>query len=137
MQPAGVKKLKMGTKMYLNTRNREYISNYVCGYVVGYTSAGDIVLAGNPNEKTRGRVFFAYLRTDKSLMTSKEWKVKYAELVAKGRVQDPEVKFKRDITAKVDKDEYEIPTIDSAPRDKKKEVKINKRTSDLVQILEF
>jgi hypothetical protein len=136
-QPQG-KKLKLGTKMYLNLRARDYVSNYVSGYVVGYTSGGDIVLSGSPSEKTRGRVFFAYLRTEKSLITAKEWKTKYVDLVTRGRIQDPDVTFKRDITAKVEKDEYEVPTIDNAPKEKGKKVeKINKRTTPLTRVMEF
>lgn len=138
-QPAG-KKLRMGTKMFLNLRNRDYISNYVCGYVVGYTSGGELVLSGSPDSKTRGRSFFAYLRSDSSLLTSKEWKVKYADLKSRGRLQDPTAKGKKDITDTVKEDAYEVPTIDNSPREKegkKGAEKINKRTSSLVQILSF
>lgn len=135
-QPTG-RKLKMGTKLYLNVRGREYIGNYVHGYVVGYTSAGQLVLTGSPDSRTRGRAFFAYLRSDESLLTVSEWKKVFLDLRAKGRIVDPKVTGGIDITAKVANDEYEVPTIDNAPKDKGPVKKINKRTTDLVQILSF
>lgn len=135
-QPSG-KKLKMGTKMYLNTRGREYISNYVCGYVVGYTSANQLVLTGSPERTTRGRSFFAYLRNDDTLITEQEWRKRFKTLREKGRITDPKALAERDITATVKADDYEVPTIDNAPRDGKKIKKINKRTSDLMQIMSF
>ena len=140
-RPAG-RKIPMGTRLYLNLRGRDYISNYVCGFVVGYTSGGDLVLAGSPDEKTRGRVFFAYLRSDSSLLTTKEWRAKFNDLKDRGRVQDPTNKGKRDITDVVKEDTYDIPTIDMAPKDtirkgKGTPDKINKRTASLVEILSF
>jgi hypothetical protein len=135
-EPKG-KRLKMGTKLYLNTRGREYISNYVCGYVVGYTSSGQLVLTGSPDRTTRGRNFFAYLRNDDTLITDQEWRKKFLALRAKGRITDPKAVVERDITAVVKADDYEVPTIDNAPKDGRKVKKLNKRTSDLTQILEF
>ena len=135
-QPTG-KRLRMGTKMYLNVRGREYINNYVCGYVVGYSSAGQLVLVGSPDRTTRGRSFFAYLRSDDSLITEAEWRKRFADMRLKGRIVDPKSVGGRDITAKVSSDDYEVPTIDTAPKDSKAVKKINRRTTDLVQILSF
>jgi hypothetical protein len=135
-QPTG-KKLKMGTKMYLNVRGREYIDNYVCGYVVGYTSAGQLVLSGSPDRTTRGRSFFAYLRSDNSLLTDAEWRKRFSELKSKGRITDPKAIGGRDITAVVSQDDYEVPTIDNAPKEKGPIKKLSKRKTDLVQILTF
>lgn len=132
-QPHG-KKLKMGTKLYLNLRNRDYINNYVCGYVVGYSSGGEIVLAGSPQLKTQGKTFFAYLKSDSGALTPKEWKEKYSILKKKGRLVDPDARGKRDITESIKEDNYEIPTIDMAPKEKKSP-KLNKRTSSLIQIM--
>ncbi len=131
------KKLKMGTRMYLNVRGREYISNYVCGYVVGYTSGGEIVLTGSPEMKSRGKAFFAYLKTDTSLITHTEWKARYKALKAKGRFLDPKASTVRDITAKIETDTYEVPTIDNAPTEKVKQVKLNPRTTVLTKLLQF
>lgn len=137
-QPTG-KRLKMGTKMYLNLRGRDYISNYVCGYVVGYTSAGQLVLTGSPERGTRGRTFFAYLRNDNALISEQEWHKRFVALRDKGRIVDPKAINVRDITATVKNNDYEVPTIDTAPGgDKQGKIKkINKRTSDLTQILSF
>jgi len=132
--PTG-KKLKMGTKMYLNVRGREYIGNYLCGYVVGYSSAGQLILTGSPDRNTRGRTFFAYLKSDDSLLTAPEWRKRFLDLRSKGRITDPKDGFVRDITASVKEDNYEVPTIDTGP--KVKELKINKRTAPLTQILNF
>jgi hypothetical protein len=66
-----------------------------------------------------------------------EWKKVFLDLRAKGRIVDPKVTGGIDITAKVANDEYEVPTIDNAPKDKGPVKKINKRTTDLVQILSF
>jgi hypothetical protein len=135
-QPKG-KKLRMGTKLYLNFRGREYVSNYVCGYVVGYTSGGDIVLTGSPDMQSRGRAFFAYLKSDESLLTQKEWKTRYLAMRKKGCIQDPTSNLDRDITARVEDDTYEVPTIDNAPKSKVKVVKLNKRTTSLVKLISF
>jgi len=137
LKPTG-RKLKMGTKFYINIRGPEYVSNYLCGYVVGYTSAGEIVLTGSPSREAAGKSFFAYLPSDQSLLSIKEWKVKHAALKAKGRIVDPKVKTSRDIAAKMADDTYEVPTIDNAPKDTlKKTKKMNMRTTSLVQILSF
>lgn len=136
-QPKG-KKLGMGTKVFLNLRNRDYIGNYVCGYVVGYTSGNEIVLAGSPERDKRGNVFFAYLKTDQSLFTPREWKAKYKELFAKGRITDPTITGKKDITDSVKTDSYEVPTIDQAPKADRGDLKkVSKRKTSLVEILSF
>jgi hypothetical protein len=129
------RKLRMGTKLYLNVGNRDYVSNYLCGYVVGYTSGGQLVLAGSATNKTKGRVFFAYLRGDESLLTTKEWKVKHAELRLRGRLQDPKAVVIRNVAASAA--DYEVPTIDSAPKGTLKEKKVVRSKQDLVEILSF
>lgn len=136
-QQSSGKRLKMGTKLYLNVRGREYIDNYLCGYVVGYTSAGQLVLSGTPDRTTRGRTFFAYLRNDENLLTDAEWRKRFAELKTKGRITDPKAGGGRDITAVVANDDYEVPTIDNAPKEKGEQKKVSKRRTDLVQILSF
>lgn len=135
-QPTG-KRLKMGTKMYLNLRGREYISNYVCGYVVGYTSSGQLVLTGSPERNARGRTFFAYLKNDSTLVNEQAWATKFSDLRKKGRIVDPKAGGVPSITEVVKNNEYEVPTIDSAPTENKKVKKLNKRTTDLTQILSF
>lgn len=122
----------------MNVRSREYISNYMAGYVVGYTSAGQLVITGSPNRKTRGRAFFAYLRDDKTLLTAQEWKKKFLDLRKKGRIDDPKAGLEVSITDSIVKDEYEVPTIDNAPKGPKTtKVKVGSRKTDLVEILSF
>jgi hypothetical protein len=142
-KPMG-KKIPMGTKMYLNYRGPEYISNYLCGYVVGYTSANQVVLTGSPDANARGRAFFAYLKSDDSLLSPKEWKAKFTELRRRGRIQDPNGKLVRDITAKAKDDNYEVPTIDNAPdpngkkrTGKKEDQEDRLRRTSLTKILTF
>ena len=132
-EPKG-KKFRLGTKLYLKSSTRDYISNYLCGYVVGYTSGNEIVLAGSPDHKSRGRIFFTYLRSDSGLLTQKEWQIKFKDLKAKNKIHDPVFSAKRDITAAVDNDQYEVPTIDQAPKEKP-EPKRNLRKTPLTQIL--
>lgn len=114
-QKCGPNRMEIGTLVFMNVRGREYIDNYYCAYVIGYTSAGQIVLAGTPTT-LRGRTFFAYLRNDQSLMTPTRWAKRFQTLKAKGRITDPANKVVRDITALVLADDYEIPNIDSMPR---------------------
>lgn len=136
-KPSG-KKYPMGTKLYLKISNRDYISNYLCGFVVGYTSGGDLVLSGSPDQNSRGRMFFAYLSSDDHLLNQKEWVLKYKDLYEKGRVVDPKANPPRSITSRLLEDKnYEVPTIDSAPKEKSPKKPLNKRTASLVQILSF
>lgn len=143
MQPQG-RKLRLGTKMYLNVRSSEYVSNYVSAYVVGYSSAGEIVLMGSPNLTERGRAFYAYLKSDQTLLTPKEWVAKFQELRTKGRITDPKLKATRDITAQVKEDNYEPPTIDQAPDPDGKRRKASKedredkeRRTSVVKLMQF
>ena len=114
-QKSSGKRLKMGTKMFLHTGRGDYISNYICGFVVGYSSSGEIVLSGSQNSTTQGRVFFAYLQNDESLLSVRDWAIRFEELKKSGRIQDPDQVNRRNITQTVREDRYEVPTIDSAP----------------------
>lgn len=134
--PSG-RRLRLGTKVYMNVRSREYISNYMCGYVVGYTSAGQLVITGSPSMSTRGRAFFAYLRDDTSVLQYAAWKKKFVDLRDKGRIEDPDAGLEHGIADTVRNDEYEVPTIDNAPKGKIKKVKLSGRKTDLVQIMSF
>ena len=135
-QKSSGKKLAIGTSVYLNLRGRDYISNYVSAYVVGYTSARQIVLAGSPNG-ARGRTFFAYLRDDDDLLTPELWATKFKELKLKGRVYDRKDSFVRDITAKVVAEEYEVPTIDTLPSEERQKLaKANKKNPRTTPITE-
>lgn len=117
------KQLEIGTKCYLCI-GQDYLSNYFASYVVGYTSGGQLVVAGDP-AKSRGRVFFAYLIDDKSVLYEQSWIRKKKELFRSGRLTAPSAK------AKIDED-YEIPTIDKAPADKVPKVKRRTDTYDRI-----
>lgn len=102
--------LPFGTKVYFHSMGKDYISNYLAGFVVGLTSSSELILTGSPEQNTRGKSYYAYMSDTDQLMTYKEWKVKKAELKAAGRILDPQAK----IALKANAD-YEPPTIDSAP----------------------
>lgn len=100
-----------GKKMYFLAFGRDYISNYLSGYVMGYTSSGELILGGSPEQRSRGKTFFAYMRDTDNLLNAKEWRAKKAELHAAGRVIDPNSNMKpRSITS-----DGEPPTLDTAP----------------------
>jgi hypothetical protein len=120
-------KLPIGAAVYFNVRGREYISNYVWASVVGYTSAGQIVLAGSATGN-RGRTFFAYLRNDDTLLTPDEWSKKFVALRKAGKVNDPKGEFVRDITAEDKAEDYEVPTIDSLSPEEKARLKQAKKS---------
>ncbi len=130
--------LPIGSLVYLNIRGREYIENYYCAYIIGYTSARQIVLAGSPTN-SRGRTFFAYLRSDDSLLTPELWAKKFRLLKSKGKVTDPSHKTPRDITAKIAADDYEVPTIDTMPKSEREklEQRKNPRTIPLTEGFAF
>lgn len=126
------KDMQFGTKVYFLGMGKDYISNYLAGFVLGQTSSGELILTGSPDRNTRGRSYVAYMQDSDSLMTAKEWKVKKAELKAKGRIHDPASV----IVPKGTTMPAEPVTIDSAPQawhDKQeKKKKKNKGPSDLV-----
>lgn len=115
-------KLKVGTKVYFLAIGKDYLSNYLSGYVVMHTSAGEIVVSGDPDKTRRGNPYLAFFKTEDSFFTVKEFKAKREDLKNKGRIYDPNNPFKRKKTSiTVD---YDPPTIDNAPsewRSKRKE----------------
>lgn len=109
---SGNPKYRFGTKLYIKM-GQDVLNSYYCGYVVGYTSSGEIILCGNADRKSAGRSFFAYLKTTDDLLTSKEWKVKKQELIASGRISSTRT---RGTPAHLEKYlNYEVPTIDTNP----------------------
>jgi hypothetical protein len=130
----------LGEEVYLNLRQREYVANYVRGFIVGRTSSGEIIIAGDPSNKTKGKIFFAYLKASTSILRAKEWRVTYRQLVERGRIEDPKVVGVPGITHEVKEDNYEVPTIDNAPvppspASSKKKAKGSSGKKDLVEIL--
>lgn len=120
------KEYPFGTKLYLKI-GKDYISNYVSGYVMGYTSSGEMMLSGSPDMKTRGSSFLAFSESTEGFLTASQWKQKRKELREANKIQDP----KAGIIQGSSLDNYEPPTIDSAPaswHDKKQEPKKRKRS---------
>lgn len=109
----GKRPFPVGQKLYFRAVGGDYLQNYLTGYVMGYTSTRQIILSGSPENKTRGKLFLAYLEVD-SVLSPVQWKKKRMDLVRADRLIDPKkplVKVKR-----VDVD-YEPPTIDQAPKE--------------------
>jgi len=84
------RELPFGTRVFFHGLGKDYISNYMSGYVAGTTSSGELIVTGSPDRNARGRMYFAYMNDAENLMTFKEWKVKRNELKEAGRVQDPQ-----------------------------------------------
>lgn len=124
------KDMPFGTKIYFHGMGKDYISNYLSGYVMGQTSSGELIITGSPDQNTRGRSYMAYMSDTDSLMTSKEWKAKKAELKGAGRIMDPQSK----IIPKGTPAATEPLTIDNAPASwhDKQEKKKRRRSDDLV-----
>lgn len=129
------KKLALGTRLYFKV-GKDYISNYLCGYVAGYTSNGDLILMGSP-DKVRGQAFLSFMSAAaEDLLTWTQWKAKRAELKTANKVFDPS---NRVIKKSSVKDDYEPPSIDRAPKewyDKLSKTK-KRRTDDVVDQMGF
>ena len=126
--------LSFGIKVYFHGLGKDYISNYLSGYVMGTTSSGELIITGSPDKNTRGRSYMAYMHDADSLMTARQWKVKKAELKAAGRILDPNSR----IIPKTSTAVNEPVTIDSAPaawHDKEEKKQKRRRTDDLVMVI--
>lgn len=126
----GKHKMPFGTKVYFRAMGGDYISNYLSGIVVGYSSAGELMVSGNPVQHERGRAYISYFSDTETLLTRKEWLVKRKELREKHRLNDPKTKR---IMKTVTQD-HEPPTLDEAPaswHDKREQTRKRTRTSEL------
>lgn len=103
--------LPLGTKVFFHGMGKDYISNYLSGYVVGATSSGELIISGSPDANTRGKSYIAYMTSSDNIMTITEWKLKRAELKAQGKVLDPQSKIMPSAKSVGD----QPVTIDSAP----------------------
>lgn len=141
------KEFAIGTKLYFKI-GKDFISNYLTGYVAGYTSSGEIMLIGSPDRKTRGQSFVAYMSQSVdpaspgerayAFLTVTQWKAKRASLREQNLIFDPSNRIiKR--TSVVDS--YEPPTIDAAPQmlhqAQTKAKRGPKRVADVVDQLSF
>lgn len=104
-----MRKIEFGVKVYFRAIGKDYLSNYLSGFVVTNTSRGGIVVMGDPDNKKRGRPYLAIFKSTEDLLTESEFKAKKKKLVAAGRLNDPQkVLLKSSINV-----DYEPPTIDS------------------------
>lgn len=111
--PKKKKPFAFGTKLYFFT-GKDYISNYLAGWVMGYTSSGELIVSGPPDSKQRGKSYLAFLESSDGVLTVSEWKVKRVLLKAAGKIYDPANAVVKKSTIV---DDYEPPTIDNAPRE--------------------
>lgn len=103
---------KLGTKLYFRV-GKDFISNYLAGFVAGYSSSGELMLIGSPDRKTRGASFFTYMTNDsQGLLTISEWRTKRTELAITNQIFDPTNKIVKKSSVV---DDYEPPTIDTVP----------------------
>lgn len=107
-------KMEIGTKVYWRAVGGNYLSNYVSGYVLGATSTGQIIVAGSPEQRTRGAMYMAYFDNQDDLYTHSEFIKVRADLERKGNLVDPKKPLDKKI---VIDDDYTPPTLDSAPRE--------------------
>lgn len=109
------KKLKFGTKVYFRPMGKEFMSNYRSGYVVGYSSTGDLLIIGDPDPNRRGNSFVATLKSDEEVLTPSQWKERRADLKAKNLINDPSMTKIVVRSSAVDDHEPAPHTMDSVP----------------------
>jgi len=107
------RQFEMGTKLYFKV-GRDFVSNYLAAFVMGYTSGGQLILMGSPDKRTRGSSFVSYInQNSEGLMTAQQWRVKRTELQLANKIHDPNNKV---IVRNSIIDAYEPPTIDTFPQ---------------------
>lgn len=124
-------KVKFGSRVAFKAVGKDYLSNYVSGFIVGKSSSGDILLCGDPDNYTRGNNYVACIKADTPVFTISEFKKKRDLLIENNRIIDPDkplLKFKK----KVELESYIPPTIDSTPKIKKH--KGRKSLTDIINI---
>lgn len=105
---------KFGSKVYFAIRgDGDYMSDWVSAYVLGYAQDGKVIVSGSPDRKSLGRSFTAYLDPD-SVFTATQFEKKKEQMVAEQKIDNPNTKNLKRV-ATVDKNEPEIPTLDTAP----------------------
>lgn len=107
------KKLKFGTKIYFRPIGKDYMSNYRSGFVLGYSSMGDIMVVGDRDPNKRGNAFVALLKDEDGVLTPAEWREKRARLLEQNLINDPDLS--RSFIKKTVLDDYEPPSMDTAP----------------------
>jgi hypothetical protein len=102
----------VGTKLYFRV-GKDFVSNYLAGYVAGYTSSGELLLIGSPDNNARGQSFTTILTDDQEgVLTVSQWKAKREQLVLQNLIFDPSNRIVKKSSVV---DDYEPPTIDTVP----------------------
>lgn len=106
-------KLKFGQPVFFRLGN-DYLSNYFKGYVVGVATAGDqqVFVTSDLSGSQKLKPVIATLARN-SVFSVTEFKKKREDLVASGRLQDPQplkTKVKKPVDSK-----YEVPSMEKAP----------------------
>lgn len=107
------KRLKFGTKIYFRPMGKDYLSNYRSGFVMGYSSAGDLMVIGDPDPAKRGSSYIALLKDDEGTLTPEQWRAKRGELKAANLINDPDIG--KSLAKRTALDDYEPPSMDTAP----------------------
>lgn len=122
-----------GTKVYFRAVGRDYLSNYLSGYCMGYTRDGELMVCGDPDNTTVGSSYVAVFTEDDSVFTVAKFQEHRAMLVSRALLQDPEkplLKFKPQQVL----DNYEPPSLDSAPRHWHTKEKLKKKKAKKADI---
>lgn len=131
-------RFKFGTKVYFLAVGRDYLSNYLSGYVLGLDSNKHIIVTGDPDNNKRGAGYTATFINADDLLDATAFEKKKQELFERGRFNDPK-KPLQEISTKVDID-YEPPTLDKynvmgdKPKPKARKSKAKKKTSNKIKI---
>lgn len=134
-------KLKFGQPVYFCLSN-DYLSNYFRGFVVGVASQGEeqVYISSNLGKTQRANPMLGSFIRDR-VLTLTEFKKRKKELIKAGKVQDPKKIFTPTKLTKDNADDYEIPSIETAPKewlDKLDTAKIKKKPKrDLDGTLSF
>lgn len=105
-----------GEEVYINmSGNREFLSNYYKGYVVGYLRSNRCVFVSARMSKHRPYTS-SIMVMDDTLLTAEEFKARSAALEAEGKIQDTKSRDAATVKKGAGLD-YEPPTLDNAPSD--------------------
>jgi len=135
------KKLKFGTKVYFKAVGQDYVSNYLCGFVLGTTSSGETIVGGDPDRTRRGAAYTAIFSETENLLNQQQWLKHRKYLIEKGRVEDPKQPLRK-FPKNIDPNLYEPKTLDTAPdrwfnkerKESKKAKRVIKDSYDVMRI---
>jgi|GEM_PF-3887968 len=113
LMSADQKRFKFGTKIYFRPIGKDYMSNYRSGFVLGMSSTGDLMVVGDRDPSKRGNSYIALLKDEEGILTPAEWREKRAQLLEQNLINDPELS--RAFIKKTTLDDYEPPSMDTAP----------------------